>query len=280
MSVNLVSWAIETAQTLNIAVTFSPALPQSQAIICPVQLSPQTLEVTTATTANPPTSVPLTALEGHDVRLAKTASGGTILVLDGYTYSKNGFIRKGGTRFACSKLLKKCKAFVHVSHDGNILKAETTHNHEPPSFIINENGVIKELTDSCFISRRGGTVVLYGGHQYTLKRHCKSGVINWACVKRKGLSCAGNICVKGNTILRQRRHLSTCTPDYAKNEIAKMFDQCKRQLLSDDLASAAAVYKETVAKIKESGLHLLGEIPTLASLRKLLYRTKQSFERE
>ncbi|VVC90605.1 unnamed protein product [Leptidea sinapis] len=74
------------------------------------------------------------SLDGTFVRNLK---GSNILLYKGYTFSKNGFIRQGGIRFACSKLLsKKCKAYIHVSKDNIFLKTFTEHNHVPPNFIV------------------------------------------------------------------------------------------------------------------------------------------------
>ncbi|CAG9787387.1 unnamed protein product [Diatraea saccharalis] len=88
--------------------------------------------------AQPQEALPASTTQKHDIILAKTTTGGTMLVLDGYTFSKNG-TRKNYTRFACSKILKQCKAFVDMTQERNILRANTTHNHNRPYYMINKN---------------------------------------------------------------------------------------------------------------------------------------------
>lgn len=71
----------------------------------------------------------------------RTVKGSILLLIDGYTYSKNTTIRQGGTRFACSSTISKnCKAYVHMSTGNVILKAMIVHNHAPPEFHITKDG--------------------------------------------------------------------------------------------------------------------------------------------
>lgn len=67
-----------------------------------------------------------------------------MLLAYGYTFSKNSGIRRGGSRFACSKFLSKnCKAVVHVDKNNVILKAVYDHNHDPPEYTIQDGVFIK-----------------------------------------------------------------------------------------------------------------------------------------
>ncbi|CAG9136542.1 unnamed protein product [Plutella xylostella] len=69
----------------------------------------------------------------------KTPKGHPMLLAYGYTFSKNSGIRRGGSRFACSKFLSKnCKAVVHVDKNNVILKAVYDHNHDPPEYTIQD----------------------------------------------------------------------------------------------------------------------------------------------
>ncbi|XP_059053687.1 uncharacterized protein LOC131847975 [Achroia grisella] len=70
----------------------------------------------------------------------RSAKGSILLLLHNYTYSKNGFIRDGGLRYACSQMAKHCKAYVHVSKLNQIVKADLVHNHEPPSYLLTKEG--------------------------------------------------------------------------------------------------------------------------------------------
>ncbi|KAF9411997.1 hypothetical protein HW555_009352 [Spodoptera exigua] len=74
----------------------------------------------------------------HYITLEK---GNRLLMINGYSFSKNSRIAKGGIRYACSSLLtEKCKAYAHVSVDNVILKCHTEHNHSPIQYIRTSNG--------------------------------------------------------------------------------------------------------------------------------------------
>lgn len=46
------------------------------------------------------------------------------------------------------------------------------------------------------IHRKGGTILLHAGHQFTKKSTCKSGAEVWECHLRKKNKCPGTIKIK------------------------------------------------------------------------------------
>ncbi|VVC90606.1 unnamed protein product [Leptidea sinapis] len=109
-------------------------------------------------------------------RFVKKSNGSIILLYNGYKYSKNGLIGKGGTRFACSKLFSmKCKAFIHVSKDNIFIKANTEHNHIRPRFILNVN-------KAHFITLVSGKkLLMYKGYTYSRNGNIRGGGSRYAC---------------------------------------------------------------------------------------------------
>ena len=65
------------------------------------------------------------------VEVIEGARGLPVAVLNSYTYHKSKALTNGMT-FTCSNRKSvKCKAFVVVSDDGTVVKAEDSHNHQP-----------------------------------------------------------------------------------------------------------------------------------------------------
>lgn len=72
----------------------------------------------------------------------KTIKGSKLIILNRYTYSKNGSLKNGGTRYLCSSFVSKsCKAYIHINVDNEIVKiSEHKHTHEAPKYCITECG--------------------------------------------------------------------------------------------------------------------------------------------
>ncbi|KAF9404618.1 hypothetical protein HW555_014248 [Spodoptera exigua] len=67
--------------------------------------------------------------------------GTRLLLLDGFSFFKSGFIRNGGSRYTCSASNNKsCRAFAHISSDDVLIKANLEHNHLPPQYKQLSNG--------------------------------------------------------------------------------------------------------------------------------------------
>ena len=66
---------------------------------------------------------------GMSVEFIEGARGLPVAVLNCYTYHKSKALTNG-MKFTCGKRKSvKCKAFVVVSDDGTVVKAEYSHNH-------------------------------------------------------------------------------------------------------------------------------------------------------
>ncbi|KAJ8718895.1 hypothetical protein PYW07_016451 [Mythimna separata] len=81
-----------------------------------------------------------------------------------------------------------------------------------------------------YINRKGGTVLLYAGYQFTKKCTYKSGAIVWECHLRKKTKCTGTITIRQNQILKETSH--SCTPDFDKNLLECYMDKCKKKIVS------------------------------------------------
>ncbi|KAL4714698.1 hypothetical protein ACJJTC_012615 [Scirpophaga incertulas] len=130
-----------------------------------------------------------------DMRFLKTSKGGTMLILDGYTYSKNSSIRKGGARFTCSKKLKNCKAVVHMSKIGEILKADTLHNHEPPKYIV---------TARYITTTRGVKLLLLDEYTFSKNSPLRAGGKRYSCSSNVSKNCKAYVHVDVNDMIVYR----------------------------------------------------------------------------
>ncbi|XP_026330475.1 uncharacterized protein LOC113237973 [Hyposmocoma kahamanoa] len=129
-------------------------------------------------------------------RLVKTAKGATLLLLNGYTYSKNSTVRGGGTRYACSNMISKCcRAFVHMTKDNFIIKAQTVHNHDPPRYHI--------AKDVRFVkSGNGKKLLLYNSYTFSKRGHNTRNIIGYGCSKRISCGCPAKLTLNSNGDLR------------------------------------------------------------------------------
>ncbi|KAH9645075.1 hypothetical protein HF086_005620 [Spodoptera exigua] len=66
--------------------------------------------------------------------------GSKLLLINGFTFNKSGYIRNRGYRYTCSWYKKNCRAFAHISPDDVILKANLEHNHLPTRYAQVEGG--------------------------------------------------------------------------------------------------------------------------------------------
>ncbi|KAH9645074.1 hypothetical protein HF086_005619 [Spodoptera exigua] len=74
-------------------------------------------------------------------QFVKTLQGATLLLLDGFTYSKNWCMANGCTRYVCSKASAgNCKARVFLNLDNQVSRFLKGHNHERPKYIITRSG--------------------------------------------------------------------------------------------------------------------------------------------
>ncbi|KAF9796479.1 hypothetical protein SFRURICE_014650, partial [Spodoptera frugiperda] len=107
--------------------------------------------------------------DGKYIKLAQYITllrGTKLLLIDGFSFFKSGFIRNGGLRYTCSAYNNKhCRAFAHISADDVILKANLEHNHIRPKY--------KQVTDGRYVK-----VIAKGGIRYAcsslLSEKCKA----------------------------------------------------------------------------------------------------------
>lgn len=74
-------------------------------------------------------------------RFVQTLNGAKLLILNGYSFSKNTMAKNGNCRYTCSNAAsKKCKAYLHLNSDCVITKIIEEHNHEPPQYFVTKSG--------------------------------------------------------------------------------------------------------------------------------------------
>lgn len=72
-------------------------------------------------------------LSDMDYEMIPSLRGGTLLVLNGYTYS----YKLKNRRYQCSKLSSmKCRSFVKLDTQGKIMKLSEVHNHPPLKYKV------------------------------------------------------------------------------------------------------------------------------------------------
>ncbi|CAH0582915.1 unnamed protein product [Chrysodeixis includens] len=67
-----------------------------------------------------------------------------LLMIDGFTYHKNGAKRRNGVRWCCSSKMRGCPAAIVLNEElGTILLAGGKHDHEPPKYYKENQYYIK-----------------------------------------------------------------------------------------------------------------------------------------
>lgn len=126
-------------------------------------------------------------------------------------------------------------------------------------------------SDLCFVtSKRGGVVLLHGGHQYNKKRDNKNGTTLWHCIHRS--TCHGRITTKEMNILNEVNH--QCEANFATNEIKKKLEECKTKA-ANETRSLQKIYNEAMTSLTDSGINIVAKIPEFANVKHGLYNSRK-----
>ncbi|KOB67456.1 Modifier of mdg4 [Operophtera brumata] len=108
-----------------------------------------------------------------------TGKGRHVLMMNKYTYYK----REAPGNYYCSKNSSGCKAKVKLNSSGTVVKADQSHNHEPPRYMKTSKGIYilnKTFSDYEFIPS-GNRKYLLMMNKYTYYQKKKTG--NYYCSK-------------------------------------------------------------------------------------------------
>lgn len=95
------------------------------------------------------------------------------------------------------------------------------------------------------------------------------------CAKYKSEKFNGSLTTTNNyKILKEQMHSPHCTPDFAANKIAIKLDACKKQV-SSTTVPVSAIFNNTLAEIKASGINSGTEVPSFKSIKSSLYRARK-----
>ncbi|CAG9133543.1 hypothetical protein JYU34_004368 [Plutella xylostella] len=120
-----------------------------------------------------------------------------------------------------------------------------------------------------FIERNGGVVLLRNGHQYTkIRTDNKTGAEVWRCVKWRK-KCGATVTLKEGCVPSETAHI--CQPDYTANFIAKTKYECKKKVMTSDLASVPQTYNKFIAEIKETNIDMMHHMPSFRSVKSAMY---------
>ncbi|CAG9136491.1 unnamed protein product [Plutella xylostella] len=117
---------------------------------------------------------------------------------------------------------------------------------------MSQPGISGGSGDLKYINRKGGTILLHAGHQFTKKSLYKSGAVVWECHLRKKNKCTGTLKIKDRQILAESSH--SCTPDFNKNVLDSYMADCKKKIISADVPAIPTVFHATISEIKDLGL--------------------------
>lgn len=78
-----------------------------------------------------------------------------------------------------------------------------------------------------------------------------------------------------DNIIRSMNKQHCCQPGLNKNEIDKEFAKLKEEVVTSDLP-IPNLYAKTVTTLKNKGLHLISEIPTLDNVKHVMYNARNN----
>ncbi|KAH9633051.1 hypothetical protein HF086_000411 [Spodoptera exigua] len=117
----------------------------------------------------------------------------------------------------------------------------------------------------------GKRLLLRAGHKYNEKRNNKDGTTTWYYIKRTTCK-AVLVTFTDNSIKREDIH--NCEPDFASNELEIQLGKCIDKITSDYTIPVPSAYRETVSKLKDSGINLIKKIPDLVNVKNKLYKKR------
>ncbi|KAG6441708.1 hypothetical protein O3G_MSEX001982 [Manduca sexta] len=146
-------------------------------------------------------------------RYVKTSQGVTLLLMDGFVYSKNSKIRNGGLRFACtSRITQRCGAYVHMSKDDVITKVQSDHTHERASYhFTNEGHFVKHRT-SYVKTLNGSKLLLFNGYVFSRNAKIRDGGIRFACANRLSRTCHAYVHMSKDDVIIKVHDVHTHEP--------------------------------------------------------------------
>ena len=76
-------------------------------------------------------------LGSFDIKYISARRGSRLLMVNGYTFSKN----IASQSYYCSKKDRGCRARVKLDSNGKIINEENlNHDHPPPKYVVTSNG--------------------------------------------------------------------------------------------------------------------------------------------
>ncbi|XP_048007071.1 uncharacterized protein LOC125242336 [Leguminivora glycinivorella] len=139
--------------------------------------------------------------------MISTGRGLPLLMLNGYTFSKNS---RGHQLYYCSKLIKGCKARVKLDLQGWVERLRGEHNHPPPQYVQTADGLYMKInkTYSFIPTARGKPLLMVAGYTFSFKRETPDHTF-YVCSRYKSTSCpcSCKIDAAGNLVqLREHTH--------------------------------------------------------------------------
>ncbi|CAH2040246.1 unnamed protein product, partial [Iphiclides podalirius] len=131
----------------------------------------------------------------------------SLILIENYTFNR---VTTDNRYWTCSRRIStKCKARLRFDHQKNIVLFNREHNHSPPRYVCHDGGqcsdsigftdleVLEEHVDESepllFVeTKRGTTILHYGGHQYKRGGMSMSGM-RWKCAVNK--QCGAYLCL-------------------------------------------------------------------------------------
>ncbi|VVC90603.1 unnamed protein product [Leptidea sinapis] len=125
------------------------------------------------------------------------ATGAKLLLYKGYTFSKSS-PRLKSLRYKCSCVdTKKCKAYVVLNLNNEIVAATDNHNHEPPRYMVTTSGVYVPK----FITLTSGVkLLLYDGYTFSKAKPSEK-TVRYKCSCTNSKKCKASVMLDYNDII-------------------------------------------------------------------------------
>ncbi|XP_041989157.1 uncharacterized protein LOC121740507 [Aricia agestis] len=139
---------------------------------------------------------------------AKNAKGQNVLIFNGYTFSVSNK-HHDGLRYGCRcRQTNKCQAFIRMSTENEIMRANVEHNHEPPKFVITNSGTLVYLNRCIFYttylnSIKGNVILLMNDYAYSKNGLLKDGH-RYGCCSRTTTGCLAYVHVTDDNQISKR----------------------------------------------------------------------------
>ncbi|XP_026326335.1 uncharacterized protein LOC113235025 [Hyposmocoma kahamanoa] len=144
--------------------------------------------------------------------------------------------------------------------------------------ISNEKpNVSSDQNDIKIVARGRGKVLLYNGHQYYFHVRYKNNNCLWRCKNYKTFNCTGSVTITQDQskLVQQRQHSENCLPDENENIMCIITSSSLDRAASNVEETVPAVYRTTIASMKDTGLHLIKKLPTYNKYKCKAYRRRR-----